>query len=73
MRPPKRGPRLQKLVLAMEVLVFVIGTYVTVSSMRSGVPLSRPGLIALVAGAVGILATLVGTGVRARRERVSRG
>jgi hypothetical protein len=71
-RPPKKNARAQKVVLAAELLVFLLGAYATASSVRGGQPLSRPGLIALVAGGVGVLATLAAPRIRARRERAAR-
>jgi hypothetical protein len=71
-RPPKKSPRAQKVVLAAEVFIFLLGAYTTASSMRGGQPLSRPGLIALVAGGVGVLAMLAAPRIRARRERAAR-
>jgi hypothetical protein len=71
-RPPKKSPLAQKIVLAAEVFTFLLGSYLTASSVRGGEALSRPGVIALVAGAVGMVATIAAPRIRARRDRAAR-
>ena len=73
-RPGRRVPaRLHWFVLGTEVFVFLLGAAVTASNVREGKPLSRPGAIAFVAGAVGVVASLVATFVAPRiRERRAR-
>ncbi len=62
MRQLNRHPRLRRFALAMEVVVFATGAFISVSSLMNGESLSRPGMIALAAGAVGLLATLTRRG-----------
>jgi hypothetical protein len=60
------------LAIAAELFLFLLGAYTTASAMRSGAPLSRPGLISLVAGVVGLIASVfIAPRVRARRERAT--
>jgi hypothetical protein len=68
-----RRERLERLGIMLEIFCFGAGAIGTWSDLQAGRPPSRPSLIAFIAGAVGLCATLfsvyVAPRLREKRER----